>query len=154
MSDGQQHMQNELMEQAPGEMDRSVRRDDLILLAIAAAVAVVHMATNGRYGFHRDELQTLSDALHMDWGFVAYPPFTPLVERLGLALFGPSLVGLRIFSVAAQSAAIFITGLMAREFGGGGLAQATRQFPWRWRPCLCSKAQSFNTRHLIIYGGC
>jgi hypothetical protein len=120
-------MQNELMEQAPGEMDRSVRRDDLILLTIAAAVAVVHMATNGRYGFHRDELQTLSDALYMDWGFVAYPPFTPLVERLGLALFGPSLVGLRIFSVAAQSAAIFITGLMARELGGGGLAQASSE---------------------------
>lgn len=86
-------MQNELMEQAPGEMDRSVRRDNLILLAIAAAVAVVHMATNGRYGFHRDELQTLSDALHMDSGFVAYPPFTPLVERLGLVLFGLRLLG-------------------------------------------------------------
>jgi hypothetical protein len=118
-------MQNELIEKAPGQMDRSVRRDDLTLLTIAAGMAVVHMATNGRYGFHRDELQTLSDALHMDWGFVAYPPFTPFVERVGLALFGPSLVGLRMFSVVAQSAAIFIAGLMTRELGGGGLAQAT-----------------------------
>ena len=118
-------MQNELIEQGPGEIDRSVRRDDLTLLAIAAAMAVVHIATNGRYGFHRDELQTLSDALHMDWGFVAYPPFTPFVERVGLALFGPSLIGLRMFSVVAQSAAIFITGLMARELDGGRLAQIT-----------------------------
>src|SRR5215469_6783534 len=121
-------MQSELIEQAPGEMDRSVRRDDLSLLAIAAGMAVVHMATNGRYGFHRDELQTLSDALHMDWGFVAYPPFTPLVERVSLALFGSSLVGLRMFSVLAQSAAIFITGLMAWELGGGRLAQVTAAF--------------------------
>src|SRR5690349_9863187 len=103
-------MQNDLIEQAPGERDRSVRRDDLTLLAVAAAMAIVHMATNSRYGFHRDELQTLSDALHMDWGFVAYPPFTPFVERVGLALFGHSLIGLRMFSVVAQSAAIFTTG--------------------------------------------
>lgn len=118
-------MQNELIEQAPRQTDRSRRRDDLTLFAIAAGMAVVHIATNGRYGFHRDELQTLSDALHMDWGFVAYPPFTPFVERVGLALFGPSLIGLRMFSVVAQSAAILITGLMARELGGGRLAQAT-----------------------------
>lgn len=118
-------MQNHLVEQAPRQIDRSVRRDDLTLLAIATGMAVVHIATNGRYGFHRDELQSLSDALHMDWGFVAYPPFTPFVERVGMALFGHSLIGLRMFSVLAQSAVIFITGLMARELGGGGLAQGT-----------------------------
>jgi 4-amino-4-deoxy-L-arabinose transferase-like glycosyltransferase len=118
-------MQNELIEQAPGQMDRFLRREDLTLLAIASGMAVVHIATNGRYGFHRDELQTLSDALHMDWGFVAYPPFTPFMERIGMALFGHWLIGLRMFSVVAQSAAIFISGLMAWELGGGRLAQAT-----------------------------
>ena len=96
-----------------------------ILYAIAGAVALAHMLTNGRYGFHRDELQTLSDAMHMDWGFVAYPPLTPFVERIGLKIFGLSLVGLRMFSVIAQAAAIVVTGLMARELGGGRLAQAT-----------------------------
>jgi hypothetical protein len=85
----------------------------------------VHVATNGRYGFHRDELQTLSDALQMDWGFVAYPPFTPFVERFAMSLFGHSLIGLRVFSVLAQSGAILISGLMARELGGGGLAEIT-----------------------------
>lgn len=86
-------------------------------------VALVHLLTNGRYGFHRDELQTLSDALHLDWGFVAYPPLTPFLERIGLYLFGVSMVGLRLFAVMAQSAAIVVTGLMARELGGGRLAQ-------------------------------
>src|ERR1700691_4926104 len=87
------------------------RRDDtLMLVGIAAAVALVHVLTNGRYGFHRDELQTLSDALHMDWGFVAYPLFTPFIERIGLALFGHSLIGLRLFSVIAQAVAIVVTG--------------------------------------------
>jgi hypothetical protein len=106
-------------------MERSVRGDNLALLAIAAGMAAVHIATNGRYGFHRDEFQTLSDALHMDWGFVAYPPFTPFVERVGMALFGHSVMGLRLFSVLAQSVVIFVAGLMAREFGGLRLAQVT-----------------------------
>lgn len=99
--------------------------DTAILLAIAAALALLHIFTNNRYGFHRDELQFLSDARHLDWGFVAYPPFTPFVERISLMIFGVSLVGLRLFSVITQSAAIVVTGLMARDLGGGRLAQVT-----------------------------
>jgi hypothetical protein len=95
------------------------------LLAIAAAVTLLHLLTNGRYGFHRDEFQFLSDASHLDWGFVAYPPLTPFVERVGLMLFGLSMVGLRLFSVLAQATAIVVTGLMARELGGRKLAQIT-----------------------------
>src|SRR5246127_3061771 len=95
------------------------------LVGIAVVVAVIHVLTNGRYGFHRDELQFLSDARHLDWGFVAYPPFTPFVERIALEIFGVSMVGLRLFSVIAQAAAIVLTGMMARELGGGRLAQVT-----------------------------
>jgi hypothetical protein len=99
------------------------RANTAILIAIAASVAILHLLTNGRYGFHRDELQFLSDARHLDWGFVAYPPLTPFLEHISLSLFGISLVGLRLFSVLAQSAAIIVTGLMARELGGQRLAQ-------------------------------
>ena len=104
---------------------QSASSENLPLLAIAGAVVLLHVLTNGRYGFHRDELQFLSDARHMDWGFVAYPPFTPLVERISLAIFGLSMVGLRLFSVIAQATAVVVTGLMARELGGGRLAQVT-----------------------------
>src|ERR1700677_1866759 len=101
----------------------SNRADTALLLAIAAAIALLHILTNNRYGFHRDELQFLSDARHLDWGFVAYPPLTPVLERIGLNLFGLSLVGLRLFSVIVQAAAIIVTGLIARELGGRRLAQ-------------------------------
>lgn len=117
---------------SPASADRPIalpasdsRRDTLAVVAIAGAVVLVHLLTNGRYGFHRDELQVLSDARHMDWGFVAYPPFTPLVERIAMSLFGLSLVGLRLFSVIANAVAIVVTGLMARELSGGRLAQVT-----------------------------
>ncbi len=108
-----------------GKMNGRERGDTLALIAIVGAMALMHVLTNGRYGFHRDELQVLSDARHLDWGFVPYPPFTPFVERISLSIFGLSMVGLRLFSVIANAVAIFFTGLMARELGGGRLAQAT-----------------------------
>ncbi len=107
------------------ERDRHSRSDTLALVGIAAIVAVAHLLTNGRYGFHRDELQVLSDARHLDWGFVPYPPFTPFVERIALSLFGLSLVGLRLFSVIAQAILVVVAGLMARQLGGGRFAQVT-----------------------------
>src|ERR1700693_4872314 len=100
-------------------------KDRLTLVAIATTVALVHVLTNGRYGFHRDELQVLSDARHLDWGFVPYPPLTPFLARIGLTIFGVSLVGLRLFSVIAQALVVVVTGLMAMELGGGRLAQIT-----------------------------
>jgi hypothetical protein len=95
------------------------------IAAVAAFVAVLHLATNGRYGFHRDELQFLSDARHLDWGFVAYPPMTPFLEHIALAVFGLWLNGLRLFSLLAQLIALIITALMAKELGGNRLAQVT-----------------------------
>src|SRR3954468_9750324 len=100
------------------------RAEHAALLIISGAIALLHIATNSRYGFHRDELQFLSDARHLAWGYVSYPPFTPFVEHIGLALFGLSLVGLRLFSVLAQSAVVYVSGLMARELGGGRVAQS------------------------------
>ena len=95
----------------------------LPVLAIAVLFGVAHMLTNGQYGFHRDEWQFLSDAQHLDWGFVPYPPLTAALEWLGLKMFGLSLVGLRLFSVLAQVLVIFASGLMARDLGGGRRAQ-------------------------------
>jgi hypothetical protein len=116
---------SEEAQQRTAQPDRQPRTEWPALLLIAAAIALLHILTNGRYGFHRDELQFLSDARHLDWGYVSYPPMTPFLERISLDLFGLSMVGLRLFSVIAQAAAIVVTGLMARELGGGRLAQVT-----------------------------
>jgi hypothetical protein len=119
------------------------RGDDATLLGIAAAIAIVHLLTNGRYGFHRDELQFLSDARHLDWGFVAYPPLTPFLEHVLLAVFGLSMVGLRLSAVLAQGTAIVVTGLMARELGGGRLAQATAALAVAFSPVSLFEGTEF-----------
>src|SRR6266536_1018026 len=97
--------------------------DVRILLLLALGRIVLQATVSGQYGFPRDELALLDDASHLDWGYVAYPPLTPAVARLALELFGPSLVGLRLFSGIAQGLVTLMVGLMARELGGGRGAQ-------------------------------
>jgi len=95
-----------------------------LLILLGSARLALHLLTNGQYGFHRDELAVLDDAGRLAWGYVAYPPVTPFIGRLALELFGPSLVGLRFFSALAQSIAMVLAGLIARELGGSRWAQA------------------------------
>ncbi len=73
---------------------------------------------NTQYGFHRDELQVLDDARHLDWGYVPYPPLTPFLGWIELHLFGTSLTGFRFFAALAQCAVMVLAGLIARELGG------------------------------------
>ena len=83
---------------ASEDSDRRSNRDLLLLVAFATLKLFFHVLVNTRYGFHRDELATLSDAQHLDWGYVAYPPLTPFIGRIELILFGTSLSGFRFFA--------------------------------------------------------
>jgi Dolichyl-phosphate-mannose-protein mannosyltransferase len=108
---------------APSSSPSIWSSDPAILIYLAVGTVIVHLLTGGRYGFHRDELATLDDARHLAWGYVAYPPITPVFARLALTLFGTSLVGFRFFAALAQAIAVVLTGLMARDLGGGRGAQ-------------------------------
>ena len=117
--------------------------DSLLIIGIAGAVAILHLLTNNLYGFHRDELQFLSDARHLDWGYVPYPPLTPFLEHILLSIFGLSMVGLRLFAVLAQFTAIIIGGLSARDLGGGRLAQATAALAIAFAPISMFEGTEF-----------
>ena len=95
-----------------------------ILVLLGLALFLLHMLTNSHYGFHRDEFATLDDARFPAWGYVPYPPFTPSFASLARLLFGPSLVGLRLFAALAQSVAIVLAGLTARSLGGSRWAES------------------------------
>ena len=88
-----------------------------ILLALAFLIILLHTLTKGQYGFHRDELLTLNNARHLDWGYVLYPPMTPFLRRVELELFGTSLRGFRFFAAISQGLVLLLTGLAARELG-------------------------------------
>jgi hypothetical protein len=125
--------QTNLADRAPTSVQPIRRSDIATLLGLAVATVIVHLLAGGRYGFHRDELATLEDARHLAWGYVAYPPMTPFFGRLSLLLFGTSLAGFRFFAAFVQAIAVVLTGLMAREMGGGRGAQllaATATLPF------------------------
>jgi len=93
------------------------------LLALSALRLLLHLAVNGQYGFHRDELQLWDDARQLAWGYVAYPPLTAFLGRLGIELLGDSATGFRLFAALAQAIAMLVAGLVARELGGRRIAQ-------------------------------
>ena len=81
------------------------------------------MLVAGRYGYHRDELYFVAASKHMAWGYVDQPPLSVALVWLARRLFGDSLFGLRLFPALAYAAAVALTGLTAREFGGRRFAQ-------------------------------
>ncbi|RYG14348.1 MAG: glycosyltransferase family 39 protein [Burkholderiales bacterium] len=94
-----------------------------LLLALAIARLLLHLLTNGQYGFHRDELAVLNDANHLAWGYVAYPPLVPFLAHVSMQVFGDSLGAFRAPSALAQGLAMLFAGLIARELGGRRVAQ-------------------------------
>lgn len=109
-------------------MERDHKSDNLILLALALSGILIHILLNGKYGFHRDELDFILSARRLDWGYVSYPPLTPFFARVGLELFGESLRGLRVLPAAAQGIAMVLAGWMARDMGGKRNAQVMTAF--------------------------
>src|SRR5215472_3789075 len=96
---------------------RLMTTDTGILILSALAVVAVHTATNGRYGFHRDELATMDDARFLDWGYVVYPPMTPFLARISMTLFGASMIGLRFFAAMAAGIAVLDRKRCINAFG-------------------------------------
>src|SRR5215472_18421631 len=101
------------------ESSRGFQAATLTLISLGVGTMITHAFTGAGFGFHGDELQFMDDARHLAWGYVAYPPMTPFFARLSLDLFGTSIAGFRFFASLAQAIAIILTGLMAREMGGG-----------------------------------
>jgi 4-amino-4-deoxy-L-arabinose transferase-like glycosyltransferase len=94
------------------------------VVAISAAVVAVLIAFASGYGYHRDELYFLEAGRHLAWGYADQGPLTPLIARAMSEIAPDSLVVLRIPSALAAGATVLLTGLLSRELGGRGRAQA------------------------------
>ena len=82
------------------------------------AFTAIHVAFSGRYGFHRDELLSYSNAMHLDWCYVVYAPLTAWLARMELVAFGPNLVGYRLLPAVSVGLVSVLAGLIARAMGG------------------------------------
>jgi hypothetical protein len=95
-----------------------------VVLYLSAAKLVLHLLTNGQYGYFRDELYYLACGEHLDWGYVDQAPLIAVVARAGRAALGDSLFAIRFLPAVAGAATVLFTGLLARELGGGRFAAA------------------------------
>jgi 4-amino-4-deoxy-L-arabinose transferase-like glycosyltransferase len=95
------------------------RRPTAPLLAVATVKLAVHLATNGIYGFQRDEMYYIISGQHPALGYVDYPPLAPMLARINTSLFGISPWTLRLFPALVGAMLVLLTGLCAREMGGG-----------------------------------
>ena len=95
------------------------------LIAFFSAVALlIHLLTNGRYGYFRDELYYIACGRHLDFGNVDQPPLSILLLRLSQLLLGDSLFAIRLLPALAGAAIVALTGMIAREMGGRAWAIA------------------------------
>jgi hypothetical protein len=107
----------------PTADSRKVPLPVVAVLAIAGAKLLVHLLTNGRYGYNRDELYYLASGRHPAFGYVDYPPVTPLLARIDSALLGDSPWALRLLPSLVGAGLVVLTAAIARELGGGRKAQ-------------------------------
>ena len=107
---------------------RILASDTAALWLLGLGFTVLHLIAGARYGFHRDELLTYSNARDLEWGYVVYPPVTAFLARIELVLFGTSLMGFRFFTAIACGLMAVLTGLMARAMGGGRRAMLVSAF--------------------------
>ena len=91
--------------------------------AASAAFLIVELVVASRYGLHRDELYFLACARHLAWGYVDQPPLVPAVAWLVNGAIGPFAWALRLLPAMAGAGTVALSGLMARELGGGRCAQ-------------------------------
>jgi hypothetical protein len=94
-----------------------------VALISAAVVFLVHALGNAHYGFFRDELYFIICGRHPQWGYVDQPPIVPLLAA-GTQMFGHSLFLLRLVPALFAACGVYVTCILAAEFGAGTFGQA------------------------------
>src|SRR6266853_5490489 len=104
--------------------NRNYSTESVIIAVFSMAALLVHLLTNGRYGYFRDELYYIACGRHLDLGYVDQPPLSILLLRLSELLLGNSLFAIRLLPALVGAVTVALTGAIARELGGRGWAVA------------------------------
>lgn len=102
---------------------QTLMSDTALLIYLALLKFLAHLAISGNYGFFRDELYYIDAGKHLAFGYVEFPPFIALLAASIHTLIGDSLVVYHLFPAFAGAVLVLLTGLIARELGGGRFAQ-------------------------------
>jgi hypothetical protein len=103
---------------------RRASAEPALIILFSTVALLVHLLTNGRYSYFRDELYYIACGRHLAFGYVDQPSLSILLLRLSQVLLGDSLFAIRLLPALAGAATVAVTGLTARELGGRGSAIA------------------------------
>ena len=101
-----------------------------LVLLQAALKLVLHLTVNLHtpYGFHRDELLYLGMGRHLRiWG-MDFPPAIGIIAEVSRTLLGDSLAAIRFLPAVFGCGVLVLAALIARELGGGRVAQGLAAF--------------------------
>ena len=103
---------------------KSITSTTALLAYLAVADFAVHMIFAGNYGYFRDELYyVVSGTQHLSLGYVDFPPLIVYVAALLYPVSKDSVVSIHVVPALVESLLVFVTGMIARELGGGRKAQ-------------------------------
>ena len=107
-----------------------------VLVLLALVKLLVHLFTAENYGYFRDELYYIAASERLALGYVDFPPFVAYVTAYVHTALGDSLLALRLLPAMAGAVVVVLSGLMAREPGGGRFTQglAALAVDHSWRP--------------------
>ena len=94
-----------------------------ILVYLSLIDFVGHMLVGGDYGYFRDELYYLVSGQHLQLGYVDFPPMIAYLGAIMYVLADDSLFAIHIIPAVVGSCLVFLSGIIAREIGGGRKAQ-------------------------------
>ena len=132
---------------------QQARGEDLAWSRLAPVAAIFAAPSLGTalvpgYGYMADELYYLSCADRLAWGYVDHPPFSIAVLAGFRAVLGDSLAAVRLIPALFGGATIFVVGLLARELGGGKVAQLLAVLAWVSAPAVQAVA-SYHSMNVI-----
>jgi 4-amino-4-deoxy-L-arabinose transferase-like glycosyltransferase len=115
---GESYMSNpsEVLRQKP---NNAVLLDGvgIAVWCIAGATLVLHLATATGYGIFRDEFYYIACSEHLALGYVDHPPLSIAFLAAWRAIFGDSMLSLRIPPSILHAGVVLLFGFISRELG-------------------------------------
>jgi hypothetical protein len=126
------------------------------VLAMAAALLVIHCIFNNRYDYFRDEFDYLACARHPAFGYVDQPPLIPWLTRLTLMTLGSSLRAIRSLPALAMSLTVILSAVITRTLGGRAFALMCAAVCVIASPIYLNDGSMVTTNYLepLLWSGC
>lgn len=95
------------------------------IVALGVAIVALHLVVDwlSPYGFQRDEFLYMAMGRHLQLWRMDFPPFIAMLSEVQRFLLGDSIVAIRFAPAVAAGLLVLMAALIAREMGGGKVAQ-------------------------------